>query len=38
MEELGEEGGGSLEKDPGGGMGGKVHLEARLQGVRVSCE
>ena len=30
MEELGEEGGGSLEKDPGGGMGGKAHLEAKV--------
>lgn len=36
MEELGEVGGGFPEKSPGGGVGGNAHLEAGLQGVRVS--
>ena len=33
MEGLGEAGGGSPEKGPGGGVGGNVHLEAGLRGV-----
>ena len=36
MDGLGEEGGGSPEKGPGGGVGGKVHLEAGIQGARAS--